>query len=339
MNIIKFPIRLIWRARSKTESRIHSYILQLPIELLKKIFKYLPPYSHLLVYQTCRPLRTIIHQYFLVGKGDILATLEDRLQYLTHLARSMPDRWVCAKCCKHHEIYDWDTPICREICYLPPCEDGLGYFDRYNEFKTFPNIEYSPSHRHVELTLKYARLESQKKKHRKHLQRLLAPYHVETQSSRSLSIAEGILLQSSFYPKVVDGRYLLLTVQTYLGVETTVSRRSINFLQICPHLYSFGAFCRRDDLEIDLDTVFYMAFSAPPNTPIFSSCLACGTDFSVQISQERAVVYAWQDLGPETTVCDPIWQAIVRETAANVYHEAGSIRELYGQHEHNDEIC
>lgn len=335
MDIIKFPIRLLRRAKSKTQSQ--TYILQLPVEILLRIFEYLPPYSQLLVYQTCRPLRTLVHQYFLDGKGDVLATLEDRLRYLTHLARSTPDRWVCAKCCKLHQTCEWDTPVYRGAYQIPACRDGKGYVQQDSECKSLANVGYSASHRHVELTLKYARLKSQKKKHRAHLQRLLAPHHYETQSPHTISVAEGILAQSSFYPKVVDGRYLLLTVRTYVAAETLVSPRSINCLQICPHLYSFGAFCRRNDMEIDLDTVFYMAFSAPPNTPILSSCLACGTDISIQISPERAVVCAWQDLGPEATVYDPDWEAIVRKTKV-VYHDAGSIRELFGQLEHNSEV-
>lgn len=333
MNIMKFPIRLIWRARSKT----HSYFLQLPIELLLKIFEYLPPYSQLLVYRTCRPLRTIILQYFLAGKGDILATREDKVRYLTHLARSMPDRWVCAKCCKLHQTCKWDTPIYRGLYWPPECGDGLPRFDRFSECKPFFNHEYSPSHRHVELTLKYARLERQKKKHRTHLQRLLEPHHVESRRARDNDVAEGILVRRSFYPKVVNGRYLLLTVRTYLGVGTTVSRQSIRFLRICPHLVAFAAFHMPSDVQVDLDMIFCRAFSVPPNIPTFSSCVSCRTDVSMQISPERATVYAWQDLGPEATVYDPEWEAIVRETN-DVYHRAGSIRELYGQHEHNSEI-
>ncbi|EHK46535.1 hypothetical protein TRIATDRAFT_43205 [Trichoderma atroviride IMI 206040] len=333
MDILKFPLRLLRRAKSKPQ----TYILQLPVEILLEIFEYLPPYSQLLVYQACRPLRTLVHQYFLAGKGNVLATLEDKLRYLTHLARSTPDRWVCAKCCKLHQTCKWDTPVYRGAYQLPACRDGIAYVPHDSECQTLSNVGYSASHRHIELTLKYSRLKSKKKKHRTHLQRLLAPHHFETQSPRSISVAEGILAQSSFYPKVVDGRYLLHTVRTYLGAETPVSPRSIKFLQICPHLHSLGGFCRWNNMGIDLDTVFNMAFSAPPNTPIFSSCPACGTDISIQFSPERAVVCAWQDVGPEATVYDPDWEAIVRRTKV-VYHDAGSIRELFGQHEHNGEI-
>lgn len=336
MNIIKFLIRLVWR-RSETQPQTHSYILQLPLELLLEIFAFLPPYSQLLVYQTCRPLRAITHQYFLVGRGEILATPKDRLHYLTHLARSLPDRWVCAKCCKLHRTCSWDTPSSR-ASYLPKCGDGKTYaFEEHSESKKLANREYSPAHRHVELTLKYARLESQKRTHQKHLQRLLAPHHAASKSPRDIGVAEGILAQRSFYPKVVDGRYLLFTIRTYLGAGATISRQSIKFIEICPHLYSFAGLRLRNGLKLDMDMILYSAFSAPPNYRSFFPCLACGTDVSIQVSPERAIVCTWQDLGPEGTVYDPNWEAIVR-TTTNICHRAGSIRELYGQHEHNCEI-
>ncbi|KAL7787142.1 hypothetical protein V8C37DRAFT_412177 [Trichoderma ceciliae] len=312
MNIIQFLIRLVWR-RCDTQPQTHSYILQLPLEVLLKIFAFLPPHSQLLVYQTCRPLRVIIHQYFLARRGEIPATPKDRLNYLTHLARSLPDRWTRS----------WDTPSVRPS-YYPKCGDGKAYaFEKHSESKIFLNYEYSPAHRHVELTLKYTRLKSQKRTHWKHLKRLLTPHHAETQRPD--------------YIAVVDGRYLLFTVRTYLGVGTTVSRKSIEFIEICPHLSSFAELRSRNGLKLDLNMILYMAFSAPPNTRTFYPCLACRTDVSIQISPERAIICAWQDLGPEGTVYDPVWEAIVRKTT-NIHHQAGSIRELYGQHEHNGEI-
>lgn len=114
--------------------------------------------------------------------------------------------------------------------------------------------------------LKYARLESQERKHREHLQRLLAPHQAESISSvGSVFIKEGISVQRSFYPKVVDGRYLLLTVQTYLGAGTMISRQFLKFFETCPHLYSIGAYSRMNNLETHLDTSFCEAFSALPD--------------------------------------------------------------------------
>jgi hypothetical protein len=329
MDIIKFPIRLLWRG-SKTQLPTQlptpSYILQLPVELLIEIFAFLPPHSQLFVYQTCRPFRTIIHQYF--KRGEILITSNDKLNYLTQVTKSLPDRWVCATCLKIHQNYSWDTPTC-PASYDLRCRGGTRGAHRNSESEIFFNYGYSPAHRHIELTLKYARLKSQKWTHQKHLQRLLKPFHIKCQKPG------GISLQRSFYPKVIDGRYLLLTIKTYLGVKTPLSRQSMPYLRICPHLASFTTSLNRR--EIDLDGIFHMGFSAPPKTRTFSSCLACRTDVSIQVSPERVTICAWQDLGPEGTVYNLEWEAIVHGTV-DLWHPAGSIRDLYGQQEHNGEI-
>lgn len=337
MNIIKFPIRLVWR-RSKTQSQAHSYILQLPLEVLIRIFAFLPPYSQLLTYQTCRPLRTIIHQYFFARGGEILVTPKDRLHYLTDLARSLPDRWVCAKCCKLHQTCSLDTPSYL-TSYSPECEGGkIGVFEEHSESRKFFIYGYFLAHRHVELTLKYTRLESRKSTHQEYLRALLAPHHAPNcQRPHTVDVSEGIILQHSYYPKVVDGRYLLFTIRTYLGVGATVSRRSIQFLRLCPHLSSHALLCSQKHLKFSLDVILHMAFSTPPGTPISYPCTACGTDVFIKVSPKRAVICTWQDLGPEGTVYDPHWEAIVRQTT-KIDHEHGSIRELYGQHEHNGEI-
>jgi hypothetical protein len=136
----------------------------------------------------------------------------------------------------------------------------------------------------------------------------------------------------------VDGRYLLLTVHTYLGVGTMVSRQSVKYLKICSDLISFSGIIYENDLKLNLAMILYAAFSAPPNTRILFPCLACGTDLSIRASKERMVICVWRGLGPEGMVYDPDWGAIVRQSTTT-HHRIGSIRELYGQHEHNGEIC
>ncbi|KAL6810694.1 hypothetical protein GGI42DRAFT_365240 [Trichoderma sp. SZMC 28013] len=331
MNIVKYLTGLVWRApecQSQNSQSQNSPILQLPVELLLNIFDFLPPYSRLLVYQTCRAFRAIIHQNFVTGRGVILVTLEHRLIYLTHLARSLPDRWVCAKCCMLHPTSRWDTPSSwwdtpLSWLYRPRCGDGYDWsYDKHSESLNFFNHQLSISHRHIELTLKYTRLNNLKRAHQSHLKRLLTAHHAS-----SIRVAKGIRLKGSFYPKV-----------TYLGVGSNlISQQSIDWIQICPHLAALGTFSLSRDHRMHLGKIIYLAFAAPANTPIFESCSSCGTDFSVQASPKRATVCIWQDLGPEGSVYDPEWAAMVRETT-KIYHRPGSIRELYGQHEHNGEL-
>ncbi|KAL7800281.1 hypothetical protein V8C37DRAFT_407217 [Trichoderma ceciliae] len=254
MNVIKPLLRLIW-GRPQT----HSYMLQLPLEIILKILALLPPYTQLLAYQTCRPLRAIIYQRFLAGKGEILATWKDTLLYLTHLSRSLPDRY---------------------------------------------------------------------------LQRLIAPYH--SQIKWRFDIDQGISAWRSVYPKVVDGRYLLCSIWTYLEGQTKVSQQSIRYIFICPHIRTFEMECIQERRRKYIDMAFEEAFSEM-NTKTYSSCRSCRTDDFIQASPERVIVCAWQDFGPEGMVSDPDWGAITL-SFNSVHHRPGSVRELYGQHEHNGEI-
>lgn len=329
MSIIQYLIRLAWG-----KPQTHCCILQLPVEILVKILNFLPLYSHVLVYQTCRPLRAITHEYFLAGKGDVMAiaTPEEKLLYLAQLARSLPDRWVCVKCCKLHQIYEWDTPVHGRFCYLR-CQDGMDATERYRVSKVgWP--EYSLRHRHVQLTLKYTRMEDNKKRHRKYLQRLLTPHHDRIRGF--FEVAEGILARISVYPKVVNGRYLLLSILVYLEARTKVSRQSIRYIDICSHISDLETSNVSYGMRKNFDEAFDTALSAESTRKYFY-CGLCGTDYSIQASPERIVVCIWQDFGPEGTIYDPDWRAIACDDRL-VYHQSGSIRKLYGPHEHNGEI-
>jgi hypothetical protein len=78
-----------------------------------------------------------------------------------------------------------------------------------------------------------------------------------------------------------------------------------------------------------------MAFSTE-DTQLFFSCSSCATDFSIQASPERVTIRTWQDLGPEGTVFDPEWESMLCDLT-RVYHQPGSIRNLYDQLESNED--
>lgn len=256
----------------------------------------------------------------------------DKLLYLTPLARSLPDRWVCVKCCKLHRINGWDTPSHDRASDLM-CQDGMDTAKRYRACKVgWP--AYYPDHRHVELTLKYTRMEDIKRRHQKYLQRLLAPHHGPIKGF--FDVDEGISAQISVYPKVVNGRYLLLSIFTYVEGQTKVSRQSIRFLEICSHISVYEICNIAYGMKKNFDEAFEIALSAN-NIRKFFSCGLCGTDYSIQASPERYIICVWQDFGPEGTIYDSDWTAMGRQNGL-VYHEPGSVRKLYGPHEYNGEI-
>lgn len=319
MNIIKF-LTSFQRPRSHTR----SYLLQLPLEILLEILDLLPPYCLLVVYQTCRPLRAIVHQNFLSGRGQMLATLKDKLGYLTCLARSLPDRWVCAKCCKLHQIYWYDVPAYR--IYTPACDRDTIWPDREDISNRNTYALHMPAHRHVQLTLKYTRSEKLSWKHRKILQDLLKPHYFPDKERFYTLENDGLLEHSSYYPKVIDGRYVLLFIRTYREGRNKISPHDLRGKGICHHIDGYGlSFSRAIDI----------AFSAE-NTQLFFCCNSCRTDFSIQASPERVIISRWQDLGPEGTVFDPEWESLLSDLTS-VYHQPGSIRNLYDQLENSED--
>ncbi|KAL7920687.1 hypothetical protein ACQKWADRAFT_321959 [Trichoderma austrokoningii] len=318
MNIIKL---LSNYQRLRPHTRCH--LLQLPLEILLEVFDLLPPYCLLLVCQTCRPLRAITYQYHLPRRGEMLITPQDKVRYLTCLARSLPDQWVCVKCCKLHKTDCFDVPS--RFIYHLECEKG---FERRDSNSISNRESYAakmPSHRHVELTLKYARLKSLKWRQQKFLQAPLKPYHIPIEGEFLETLDKNALEQYSFYPKVIDGRYVHLFTQTYLEARNKISRKFLRRERICHHIHgSEGNFTMAVD----------MAFSAE-NTQLFFSCSSCGTDFSIQASPERVIIFIWQDLGPEGTVFDPEWESMLCNLT-RVYHQPGSIRNLYNQFDSNE---
>ncbi|KAL7899462.1 hypothetical protein HDV63DRAFT_416909 [Trichoderma sp. SZMC 28014] len=328
MSITDFLIR---PKKGKLSYHQPCYILQLPVITLVEILALLPPYTLLLVYQTCRPLRRIIHDYFLFGRGDILAnaTAEDRLLYLAHFSKLQLNRWVCAKCCKLHKIHEQDTPEYRSSRHLS-CEDGWDISERYGESNYFT---YVPKHRHVQLTLKYTRLKDKGRKYQKYLQRLLEPYHHQLQETY-WTITRGTQVRYSAYPKVVNGKYLLLSIWTYIGYKNKLARKSIHYLDICPHYSQWVGQDYRLVLndQTGIDQALNTAF-ATRNTPMYFSCGFCNTDFSIETSPERATICIWQDFGSEGTIYDAEWGAIARDTNS-LYHQPQSVRQLYGSYNH-----
>lgn len=70
-------------------------------------------------------------------------------------------------------------------------------------------------HLQLQLTLKYTQLEDKERKHQRHLQRLLAPHHIQL-GANYYTITRGIEARISIYPKVINGKYLLLSIWTSL---------------------------------------------------------------------------------------------------------------------------
>ncbi|KAL6695313.1 hypothetical protein J3F84DRAFT_394885 [Trichoderma pleuroticola] len=313
-------------------------ILELPNELLIAIVSHLPQHSQMLISQTCRRFQDVAHKHLPTQKYRP-DTSKERLLYLSRRAQSLPDRWVCTECIKLRRINVSDTPgdSLYPLCESK-CRNGSEYHGHYG---------FRLSHRHLQLTLKYTRLNKMEPRYENYLKSLIAPYHTYLRPN-DLDINK-IKRNYSVYPKVVDGRYLLHTVWRYGIAKSPISMQSMGHISICPHreghspadtlgfyagrmspdtqVETNGAVTNdpRDGLDVCIERAFRLL-----HTEVCSSCIYCTTDFSVRASQKEVVVSVWQDFGGEDTVFSPEWLALVFKQRCAYYH-SGNVRKLYGQ--------
>ncbi|PTB47943.1 hypothetical protein M431DRAFT_501653 [Trichoderma harzianum CBS 226.95] len=301
-------------------------ILELPNELLEAIVTHLPQHGQMLIGQTCRRFQAVAHRNLPAQKYRP-DTSEGRLLYLSHRARSLPDRWVCTECIKLHRINVSDTP-------------ANSLYTLYKKFRL--------SHIHVQLTLKYTRLNKMEQRYEDYLKSLIAPYHKYLRPNDLDT--NKVKRKYSVYPKIVNGRYLLHTVWRYYQAKGPISMQSMGYISICPHregpsltgtLTEFYASRMSLDTQAEtngavnndprngLDVCIERAFRLL-HTEVCSSCIYCTTDFSVRASQKEVVVSVWQDFGGEDTAFSTEWSALVFRLRC-VYYHFGSIRKLYDQ--------
>lgn len=304
-------------------------ILQLPVEVLLLIVETLPLFSQVSVSQTCRPLRTILAH--LRNSASYLPRGEF-LEFLSCLARNMPEKWVCEVCLKLHPVSlqdSWKNP------YRSSCP-------RYYVYqKTYRLQNFYLDNRHVQLALKYTRMGNISKKYQRYLETLLTPYH-GTFCEDSLRDTP-LQRRHSVYPKIVNGRYLVLSVWRYDMDREKVSRQRMGSLWACGHqifndwdeaLREMAGFRVQDDPKKVLWTAVSTAFQAE-GAEVRKSCPYCLTDFSVQACPERATVRMWQDLGPEGSPLNPEWTehviSILEKRSFKILSNKvpGDIRRLY----------
>ncbi|KAH6987873.1 hypothetical protein BKA56DRAFT_612614 [Ilyonectria sp. MPI-CAGE-AT-0026] len=294
--MIKSTIR---QSPGKVQSQ-DCIILQLPVEVLLLIVESLPLFNQIIVSQTCRPLRNILAH--LRNSASYLPR-DEFLEFLSCLARNMPRKWVCGVCLALHRVCLQDTrknpyySNCPRFCHQTPYR--LESFYLYN--------------RHVQLALKYTRMGNISKKYQRHLETLLTPYH----GTFSADAFKETTLQRrhSVYPKIVNGRYLVLSVWRYDMDREKVSRERMDSLWVCGHqilndwddaLREMAGYRVQDNPKKVLWTAVSTAFQAE-GAEVHKSCPYCLTDFSVQACPERATVRMWQDLGPEGSPLNTEW--------------------------------
>ncbi|KAI1748993.1 hypothetical protein F4782DRAFT_550346 [Xylaria castorea] len=329
------------RQLSRKEKYPRNYLLKLPVELIYLIEAYLTPVDLALLSQTCRSLRFILEKYTKTRK----LSWAERRSYLFYRARGLPEVWACWQCVTFHPIVKRDT--------LSPCPtvgnvghgrtwsgrrcNNIWSGRRCDSGTYFTESRLDP--RHLQLALKYARL--QQPKYNSYLQALTAPHH-----DLDFGPSEKVSLKAHYsaYPKVVAGqdgnlRFLVLSTWRYYKDGGDIRSVDIGHQNICPHL---GVNCPSCPMvyrspRSDLANAVERALIARKNG-FTGACRRCATDFMVRLSSDYLELRVWQDFGPEGSPDDhpyfnwPMWWEISRRCfdGPNLYHRSGSLRTLYG---------
>ncbi|KAI1390100.1 uncharacterized protein F4822DRAFT_428443 [Hypoxylon trugodes] len=312
-------------------------LLQLPVELMFIIAEQLPPSDRPVFSQACRALRGTL--------GDGLAAHlsgEEYCEYLALVARGKPNHWVCEACLRLHPITELDTPHDPWRLSCP-----LGWDDwRQNAYgqNWYPLSRrlFRADHRHIQLTLKYVRLNI--RSHMGYLARLLKPIHYNTSRECTRLGVRPYTLSRTYTatPKIVLGddgisRYLLQSKWHFPDSFPRMCAETVGDLTICSHCnlrFHTRGFPVSGVATLEMVLDFPMWLHGGRDMPRIFHCIHCRTDFRVTKSFNDITIFAWRDFGPECSPLNTIWRAHVsnpgqRPVGWHVEHMPGSIEILY----------
>ncbi|KAL6799007.1 hypothetical protein GGI42DRAFT_328477 [Trichoderma sp. SZMC 28013] len=353
MHCLQFLRRLLGKGRhhhrDHDQDNPSAVILQLPLDLLFLITDQLALHDKFLLSHTCKTLRQVICQDWAIEVSRL--SFEDQIGFWSGLAYTLPNRWVCQKCCKLHPIDNSDVPraywsiSARDV----PCTVDTG---RGIEIEA-----YSVQHYHVQFALKLSRLGNI---HRRYLKALMKTY---TSTGKSL-----ILPHTKSYtaePRIINKRFILreewkISNNTNSAIPLFPDEPNLN-PSVCPHMdmmfggparsrlwkessiYQMAHMPNNDSMrqllkEVTLLEEGIASACESPGQWIFNSCLHCATDFAIMLStdEREATIRAWHDFGMEGSPMDISWKAQVIDRSAYwldlgpyLDYPHGSIRELW----------
>ncbi|KAI1771938.1 hypothetical protein F4818DRAFT_454163 [Hypoxylon cercidicola] len=266
-------------------------------------------------------------------------THDDYLQYLTLLARNLPDRWVCEACMALHPVHQWDLPRSPQNT---TCPLGLQNWRRRVHYglARIDRRHIPLDHRHVQLALKYTRTKNPD--YREYLRDLLEPTHTfrfrpfgglrREPPYATPTLSPFLNVQYETEPRIAVGRdgvgvgggeprFLLRSTWRYFykykDLLGGASREGLGDLAICPHVELAGAEHRRlhcrhgynPALEDAIDRAISDSEgrAGGRGAAVRGACARCPTDFAVRATPDFLELRVWQDMGTEGAPTELSW--------------------------------
>ncbi|KAJ3473935.1 hypothetical protein NLG97_g10064 [Lecanicillium saksenae] len=283
-----------------------------PFDIVQAIVDHLSLPSLYFLTRTCSTLHSVpFGRLRLETKRTRQASKRKLLESLTDIARALDDAWVCQECAAIHNAQYTDTPhqralACPRLHYIPlhrgPRRDS-----------------YRLHHHHVQLAVKYSRLENLTAAQQEYLKRLLAPHAWATYQTNA-GDASGKVLVASFtvVPKIVNVRYLKKCTWVLSACLEKSTYRLMSALKFCCHMIETPVYQRRNgvvEMRPHFSRMNWVSAEMIRVSGItMGSCYFCATEFHIrrQAVGKKIILESWQDLGPEASIYNPYWRSAAR---------------------------
>lgn len=334
-----------------------SAILQLPLDILLLITDNLTLHDKFLLSHTCKALRQVLLRDWDIELPQL--SFEHQIGFWVGLAYTLPNRWVCLKCCKLHPIDTSDVPAAFTFFNhrTVPCslESSRGIETR----------SYSVQHYHIQLALKLSRLGNVYQQYLAALMQTLTTTRIKYPLEQPLT--ESYIAE----PRIINKRFILREEWNISNNTNTAlplfPDQLYCHIPVCPHMRIMGGLVEsRSSKKSSINVIVHwckimspregsillkestlledgveLAYESPGQW-VFNSCLHCLTDFAVMIStdEREATIRAWHDFGIEGSPLDASWKAHVKAkdeqywfdvVGLHVDYTHGSIRELWSE--------
>lgn len=317
---IRLLLSFLSRTTRKTKAvKQKAFLLNLPLALVYDIFDELQLAEKVLLSQTCRDLWYTLRCQ--CSSAMAQATAVERLKCLALLGDILPDHRLCTSCRSLHLLDPKDLPDTHHDKLYLSCPAPETMCSRHC-FMPFYPIAF----RHVQLAIKYTRLDGVHQDYRADILRKFTTFIPHFCSMR---------LNFGADPVIIRGRFILMTVFTFYTAVEPISSSNLSqaYFQICPHL---GA---GSPLIPDNTLLAAARFASNDGQrglhQELHSCDRCPTDFRIEIYDRRATLCVWQDLGDGSSPADPYWRSHIRDEGNNLFkgkkisYEHASVRMFY----------
>lgn len=276
--------------------------------MLLEIIKNLDLLDEFRLSQTCRAIRGFAQRDWKLALHRLSHT--EQVEFLTGLAYTLPNHWVCGLCGKLHEIDKQDIP--RASYHEPPI------VCRPKNRLTF-DLYYSLQHNHIQLALKLIRMGPV---NQEYLEKIISPVTIQTNMLRSTQVQ----LHHCATPMIIGERFFLQVEREFTADPALLTPSRFSWEDVCPHLDA--TFHRKFSQNI------YLAFESL-GLEFTGHCERCPTDYSILITTGKVRISSWHDFGPYSSPLHEQWRVhlcckrVLNNAAPTVYRNPGSIRDTY----------